>query len=467
MKFLCTIFTLIGVSFSIVNAQTTLSGRIQHATTQTAVLYTHSTSLGEKGVILETPIDKNNQFQFDLNTAKAIPAILQIGDFNCLLFLFPEKSVHIDVQILEEDQVYITFKGAAGPDNQFYLQYQNLLNQEQQNLPAKLNKKFRPKDFLAYQTDLKAKKLNFLNEHPSNIDQRLIAWLENDAVYHFANNLLEYPNREYLSQTPSKKYYNFLKDMRYNNDGAILQPSYQRFILGYVHYQLLKPQGWGFYWSPQKQYQFIRRFFVRESLYYLQFFILKTNMELGDKEKVEDLYRAFVNSDAPIGFKQQLRTIYQYGEKNIIGQSFPTNLLQNLNEPFFKDNLKEQNGKLFYVWQNYLRKDKIGVIKELAQAVNKSHRVDFGLVGLTTAIQFPKSLARTPHFWIAPYSLENYVKNFPIRAEAYLLFINKYGQVLEYSISEITPDQVKNIVDFMERNYNKRAYSTLSNSFFR
>jgi len=467
MKFLYTILTLISISSSIINAQTTLSGSIQNVTAQTAVLYIYPTALGENGVALKTTIDNNNQFQFTPPSTIAVPAVLQIGGINCYLFLFPAQSLQIDIEIHEKGKVFITFNGEAAADNQFYLQYQNVLKQEQKNVPEVLKEKFKPKKFLVYQTDLKERKINYLNQHQSTIDHRLINWLKNDVIYQYANNLIEYPDREYLSQSPAKKYYDFLKELKYNNEAALLQPSYQRFILGYVHYQLLKPQGWGRYLSPQKQYKFVRRYFIGEVLHYLQFYIIKTSLELGEREKAEILYQDFLNSDAPKGYKQQLRRVHQLGNKNIIGQYFPTYILENLREPFFKDNLKVQNGKLFYVWQKHLRKDKISVIRQLEKEVDKSHRIDFGLIGLTTIIDFPKSLSHTPHFWITPYALENYVKNFPIREEAYLLYINKFGQVLEYTTSELTQDGIGKIVNFMENNYNKRVYSTLSNSFLR
>ena len=173
----------------------------------------------------------------------------------------------------------ITFDGTAAEENQFYLQYQNVLSQEKKNLPEEFLEKFKPKDYLIYQAKLKQRKINYLHKHQSKIDKRLLNWLENDVVYQFANNLFEYPNRELITHTPSKKYYRFLEEIKLNEETAILQPTYQRFLLEYTNHQLFKPQKWGRYASPDKQFRFVKRYFWKTSSIFTVFYF-KNKLEI-------------------------------------------------------------------------------------------------------------------------------------------------------------------------------------------
>lgn len=467
MKFLWTLLTLIGINIPSLSGQATIAGTIQKVNAETASLHFYPTILGEEAISLETTLNENGQFQFDINPTMAVPAVLQIANFNCLIFLFPEKSLQIDIQIDEQYQPLIIFDGIAAADNQFYLQYQNVLNQEKKNIPPKLLEKFKPKDYLVYQTKLKQRKIGYLHKNKFKIDERLFNWLENDVSYQFANDLFEYPNRELITQTPPKKYYHFLKEVQLNNEEAILQPSYQRFLLGYTNHQLFKPQKWGRYATAEKQFNFVRRYFFGEVLHYLQFFILKTSLKFDKEAEIEKAYREFLTSKAPQGFKRQLRQTHQLASHNILGQPFPKKLLKNQYGRYDKGELKAENAKLFYVWQTAVKAEKVAIIQALFNRITQKKYLDFGLVGLDETIEFPKVLSAIPKFWVTSFSLKSYREKIPIEEAGYLLFINKYGEVIEYITWEVDLESVNEIVDFMAENYKSRVYSTLTNRSIR
>lgn len=467
MKFFWTILTLIGFGTPFLVAQTSLSGSIQATTAKTAVLYFDPTTLGEESSTLETVIDENGQFQFDINLPIGIPAVLQVANFNCLLFLFPDKSLQIELQLKGQHSPLIIFDEVGAEDNQFYSQYQVEFNQEKKNIPSKLLDKFKPKDYLVYQTKLRERKLNYLYKNQSKIDERLFNWLENDIHYEFANDLMEYPDLELITQKPPKKYYHFLKTIKLNNEEAILQASYQRFLLEYTKYQLFKPQKWGRFVDTNKQFDFVRRYFFGDALYYLQFFILKTSLKFDEDRVINSAYQEFMASNAPEGFKRQLRQTHQLASRNILGQSFPTYMIRNQYGTSGRLRLKAENAKLFYIWQTPIETEKIRTIQALYKKIASKKYLDFGLIGLDKSIEFPKALSDIPQFWVPSYSLIWYYKEIPIKEKEYLVFVNKYGEIIDYITWELEVESVNEIADFMEENYKSRVYPTLSNRLFR
>ena len=186
-------------------------------------------------------------------------------------------------------------------------------------------------------------------------------------------------------------------------------------------------------------------------------------MKFEESENIEKAYLEFLASKAPETYKQQLRQAHQLANQEILGQTFPINLLENQYGTYYNDNLKLGNGKLFYIWQRPIDTEKIAVIQQLYKATNQKKYIDFGLIGLTKAIEFPKELKTIPHFWIPPFILERYIEKIPIKEDSYLILVNKYGKVIEYITWNVDLASVNEIVDFTAENYSSRVYSTLRN----
>ena len=299
-------FLLIFVGLNItLYCQAIVRGTIANITTDTALLYFHPTNLGILGESLKTPIAKNGQFQFDINPSIAVPAVLEINDIQLLLFLFPDKSLVINIQKDAQNRVKIEFEGLAGVDNRFYLDYQQEILKTTRDVPPKLLTKFNPKGYLALQKEFKQTQLDYLNEFRNSIDPRLWTWLKNNIDYQFANKLFAYPNQVHQLRNPSKSYYNFLENIVLNNKSASLQSAYQTFIVNFISFKLGKPQKWGINSTAEEQFKFIRRYFVGDALYICQFFLLNKS-KFKRKKNREKETKAFLASKAPEGYKKYI-----------------------------------------------------------------------------------------------------------------------------------------------------------------
>ena len=299
-------FLLILVTLNIsLYSQAIVKGTIANSAKDTAFLYFHPTSLGTLGETLETTVALNGQFQFDINPLVAVPAVLEINDIQLLLFLFPDKSLQINIQKDVQNKVKIEFEGPAALDNQFYLNYRQEILKNTREVPPKLLTRFNPKGYLALQKKFKQTRLDYLNQSQNSIDSRLSTWLENNIVYQFANNLFTYPNQVHEPRDPNKSYYSFSENIILNNKSAILQSAYQAFIINFTRYKLEKTQKWGINTSAEEQFKFIRRYFVGDALYIYQFFLLNRG-KFKKKKNREKEVKAFFASKAPEGYKQYI-----------------------------------------------------------------------------------------------------------------------------------------------------------------
>lgn len=306
------LWMLLGWSICL-SGQVNFSGYInfKDSTAQSAQIYLHPTVLGTIGTSLQTTIEPNGQFQFELDLASAVPAVLEISDLQILLFLFPDKPLQISIEQKTADNIFINFYGTAAQDNQFYLNYRNDILAGIPKVPHKLLTKFSPKEYLTFQMDKKQLKLDYLNQSQNSIDLRLFNWLKNNVVYQFANNLLEYPNRLPQPRTPGKSYYDFLPAISLNNNSAILQTAYQRFIINFIDHKLHKPQKWGIHASAEEKLKFIRRYLVGETLYFYQFYLLIQKTGFKRKRNRERETKAYLASKAPDGYKRYLFELMQ------------------------------------------------------------------------------------------------------------------------------------------------------------
>ena len=97
-------------------------------------------------------------------------------------------------------------------------------------------------------------------------------------------------------------------------------------------------------------------------------------------------------------------------------------------------------------------------MKQLAKKVDEIKYLDFGLVSLVDTIAFPNALSAIPQYWIPNWSLKKYQERIPIKADAYILLLNKHGQIIEHLSSELNQVLIKEILEFMVANNNKRIY---------
>jgi len=299
-------FLLIFVGFYIsLYSQVSIKGTIANSAKDTAHLYFHPTSLGILGETLQTTIAKNGQFQFDINPSVAVPAVLEINDLQLLLFLFPDKSLKIDIQQDAQNKVKIEFEGLASIDNQFYLNYQQEILKTTREVPPKLLAKFNPKGYLALQNKYKQIQLDYLNQSRNSIDARLWTWLKNNIDYQFANKLFDYPNQVSQLRNPNKSYYDFLENIVLNNQSASLQSAYQTFIINFISFKLGKPQKWGIQTTAEEQLKFVRRYFINDALYICQFFLLNKG-QFKRKKNWDKEAKAFFASKAPEGYKRYI-----------------------------------------------------------------------------------------------------------------------------------------------------------------
>ncbi len=295
-------FVILNIS---VYSQAIISGTIANSAADTAYLYFHPTSLGTLGEMAETIVATNGQFQFDINPSVAIPAVLEINDLQLLIFLFPDKSLHINIQEDTQNKVKIEFEGLAALDNQFYLRYQQEILKTTREIPPKLLTKFKPKRYLALQKEFKQLQLDYLNQSQNSIDPRLQTWLKNNILYQFANNLFDYPRQMPQSRVPNKSYYSFLDNIILNNKSAKLQSAYQTFIISFIDFKLEKPQKWGIHSTIKEQFKFIRRYFVGDALYIGQFFLLNRS-RFKEEKNWEKEVKTFLASKAPEGYKRYI-----------------------------------------------------------------------------------------------------------------------------------------------------------------
>ena len=475
MKSLWTTLSLVLVT-SMLWGQVKIEGRIKQPTTTTATLQLYPTALGKDGVILNAKINSNGQFQFEINSSVAIPCLLSISTYEVLLFIFPDKSLELDIDLNQTTDNRITFAGTAGIDNQLYLQYQNFIKLKNKASDSAFFKHYQPTLYKKHQTALKIEQEIYLSKLTSKLDTRLAAWLENDIQYEYATNLLAYPDRNLISRRPSKKYYRFLDEMRYNNEKAILQVSYQKFLIGYTNYQMFKSKKWSGFGSLEEQLALVRRYFIGNALEYIHCFILKTHLKYSPLEEVDPMYRVFLDSNAAPSLKMELRKAHQIASANALGHVFPMAWLWDKYQqvPSYNGAGKGfpilDKGIILYFWKSQQEKEFLTKIKQLAEIINQNEKLAFVLVGTQEDFtEWKKEIRTIPlktkeayHYWIYSNHLKKATKRFQITKFPSLLFLNDSNQVMAKVDRAFEKTTMDWLIQFAAKNFSNTLEEPLS-----
>lgn len=448
--------------------QVKITGYAPNLNINKASLQLYPTELGHKGETTTTSIDNQGNFQFEVDIPIAIPCILHIADFQYLLFIFPNKSLELTINADKPTANSIVFKGETAKDNKAYLQYQNFLQQEKEKNSNNFSEKYQPKAYLQYQTILKNLREKYLAKLPSALDARLINWLNNDIQYQYANNLLTYPDRNFISRRPAKKYYRFLNKIKFNNESAILQVSYQQFLIAYTNYQLIKTQKWSSTNSFEEQLNLIRRYFFGNAYEFLHFFILKTYFKYASLEEIEIAYKNSLASNVDNSLKFLIREAHQAAKKTIIGESFSTYWLKDKryqapSPPRFGQGFPIlEKGLLLYFWQPQQQISTAQKVVQLVKKVKGNDRINLVLVGTDLSYETwketlktspLKSLSNLHHYWIDENDLNKAILRFRIAQFPCLLFLNQSNQLLAKVDWDYQDEIVDWLIDFTSRNY--------------
>ncbi|MEL6924230.1 MAG: thioredoxin family protein, partial [Bacteroidota bacterium] len=337
-------------------------------------------------------LTSRDAFQFEVEIDKPIFAEFKHAGINFPVFLNPDNAVSITLLANTPKQGKVIFRGPGKADNTFYLEYFNFLIKELENKKLEEMKRIRAREFKQFVERREKAKFdfikNYLDQQQVTLSPALQIWIRNDINYNTAELLLKYPylfsvaNNGLRKKEMPKKYYKFLETVRINNDQAIHQPSYRSFLEGYFfNYRLETAKDWQYLTSPERQYEYVNRFFVGKARYYLQSVILKEGINQSP-EIMEEYYYSFLDGKAPRPLKRNIRSLFVNATRSVKGELLSSSALMNKKGQAIHPDFFRNRVSYIYFW-SYRKESclyEMRYIRTLARKFEDDDKVNIVLV---------------------------------------------------------------------------------------
>lgn len=190
---------------------------------------------------IEIPLKKDNTFFVEIDIDSLSHVYLQHGNQVTDLFLQVWDSVNIKADG-RNFQKTITFKGLGASENNCLTIFHQKFDKKNSPYPQKY-KTLNPKNFRSFVDKNRKEESRFLKNYSREytLSEDFVSYLQNKIDYTWANHLMKYPLYfTYLNQGTEQKYsnsyYDFLKQIDIENQTALINYEYVRFLDNYFDY---------------------------------------------------------------------------------------------------------------------------------------------------------------------------------------------------------------------------------------
>lgn len=245
---LSVIFQLILIHFSTSQFTATVCGKISNPVDQEVYIHYYKDFISYEIVNAgSAQLNSDGEFSMTFSLNKPIYADFMHGDEWGKLFINVNDSLILEVDASKFDET-LKFAGSSADIN-------NYLAQKTLKFPKGTESKIHAlpeKEFLLFIDSLQNAQLKNFNDYFSEVQNKssstksFMELEEEDIIYHFFETKMVYPGSYsyfYKLKEPiilSNSYYNFLKQVSFDNQNALNSISYVQFIESYINYEVSK-----------------------------------------------------------------------------------------------------------------------------------------------------------------------------------------------------------------------------------
>jgi len=391
-------------------------GKIQSPKDSIVVLSIPPSEIGGDYIQDTFYLNSKNAFRFRLHLAKATMATIRHAYIKFPIFIHPEHSLVIRLSANSDSKAVVNFKGRGSHDNQFYANYLNHLNKRLENKSLEQIEKTSSRAYKKFVLERAEQQRVFVKKHQKKLSPQLISWVNNDIEYRAAELLINYPillrqsNKFIKSIELPNFYYDFLKQVKLNNEAAMLQPSYQDFITSYFYnyqaigryvFETVPHDGYSNYTLDNRissldgMYNYVDDFFNGTPRYYVQSVLIRNEIQVFP-DSVDTRYYNYLLSDAPVALKQQVKKVYTQRDYTttlfnqiLAGEHIPVSAFRQINNSTLPHDLFEDKISYLFFWSENSSKSimEIKYFKHLAKKYKDHPNVNIILVNTDEGIK--------------------------------------------------------------------------------
>lgn len=218
----------------------------------------------------EATLDKKGKFKIELPLDAPAEVTLAHGDEVTQMFLEPgdEVSISLDTEQFDES---IKYTGKSAANNIFIAKYfLAFIDGGQEKAQAKYNRLANAPtgNYMGFLDSLQSAKVKFYEQSKTGLSAAFKNYFTNQLVYEAANEKLNYPDfKEYYTRKKTElpaDYYQFLKDVKIQNDSALMMSAYLNFLDNYLFYQVQRLANE----SQIREYKFTNAKYALADLYF-------------------------------------------------------------------------------------------------------------------------------------------------------------------------------------------------------
>lgn len=354
--FLFFLSLLLSVSVTLASVKTIVSGRIVNPQAKTSAISIYKNFVTYDQRIESAVLDSKGNFKIEFKLSNPVSAEFIHGGKQAKIFLAPGDSIALLVdpeRMLET----IRFTGKGANENNLLARVQRLELVPEFNDSIKLSTFTQEEEFKAYADYKRGKLLDivFRNSPRRPISKHFREYMITDINYTWANLMFAFPQAvsKEERQALSSEYYQFINNIKVNNDKAMGIRSYIQFINNYTRViidndvvadSLDKSERAAMY--LQKYYSY-RAAFKGEVQSYVLAKLLVESFQKGKLELMEECLKNFKAINSIAAYDKIVTRAYDTRVKMAPGNPAPNFTLAN--QKGEKVSLKDFRGKVIFL----------------------------------------------------------------------------------------------------------------------
>ncbi len=179
-------------------------------------------------------VDAEGKFKLEVPVKQASPARFGHGDETTAIYLQPGKDFFLSLDTSQFDES-LQYSGAGADVNNYLAAYYLFDEGLTADMTTKI-KELDPKAFTAHSTEIRDKRLAFLEEKGKNLPKAFAQELREGIRYGRSYDLMQYPylkayfNNKQGHEPVEESYYAFEKELPLNNEAALGSPVYRNYL---------------------------------------------------------------------------------------------------------------------------------------------------------------------------------------------------------------------------------------------
>lgn len=364
-----------------------ITGTIRNALAPNVELIVNQEYLDNTTTTYATRLINENQFSFNFPLSRSHKVLIKYARNYAEVYAEPGDSIHIDFDA-NSFQYTMKFSGKGGKNNIFY---QNFKRQ----FPEETNK-FRligfRKGIVHYEVEEKVNRhmlyltegnysgtmekertekvleMDMYDTNEGGLTPGFKSYLWSEIYYDWAYKMLVYG---YLyPRKVSPDFWTFLDEVPIENESAISNPKYRKYLIGYLNYLYFKSDSDS---DPYVgQYELAKTKLADKSLFFFQSHLLDQAFRKGEFIDVLDTYNEFLLANPYEEFDQKAIDAYYFANKYAVGSPAPEFDLTDLNGNPLR--LSDLRGKFVYLdfWATWCRPciTKLEMVKDIERTLD-------------------------------------------------------------------------------------------------